>query len=187
MAANEVAICNSALSKLGADSITSLSDTSKEAKLCNQQYSKIRDLLLYSHPWNFAVKRSVLTTNDNESAWGGFDEFDIPADCLRIIDIEVDDTEWQVESGKLYVKGQTEIGIKYISKVTDTTKFSVAFDELLATALAYELSYNLVQAVTVKQVLQQEYNLLLSDLRSFDSQEGTTMPVSNERYLRVRK
>tara|TARA_R100001530_G_scaffold114015_1_gene80959 strand:+ start:206 stop:1021 length:816 start_codon:yes stop_codon:yes gene_type:complete len=61
MASSEVAICNSALIKLGAAEISSLSDTNKRAQLCNAQYSKLRDELLRSHPWNFAIGRKVLS------------------------------------------------------------------------------------------------------------------------------
>ena len=46
MASSEVAICNSALIKIGAAEITSLSDVNKRAQLCNEQYSKLRDELL---------------------------------------------------------------------------------------------------------------------------------------------
>ena len=61
MASSEVAICNSALIKIGAAEITSLSDVNKRAQLCNEQYSKLRDELLRSHPWNFAIARKVLS------------------------------------------------------------------------------------------------------------------------------
>ena len=39
----EVSICNSALIKVGAERITSLSDSNKRAQLCSEQYSKMRD------------------------------------------------------------------------------------------------------------------------------------------------
>lgn len=61
MAATNEDIANSALSKLGADEIVSLSsDTSRRAKLANRQFAKTRSKLLRSHPWNFAMKRQFL-------------------------------------------------------------------------------------------------------------------------------
>jgi len=60
MAATNEDIANSALAKLGAEEITSLSDTTRRARLVNRQFVKIRDKLLRSHPWNFAIKRSFL-------------------------------------------------------------------------------------------------------------------------------
>lgn len=61
MATSAEEICNSALQKLGAEDITSLSDTTRRAVLCNRQYNKIRLKLLRSHPWNFAIKRAILS------------------------------------------------------------------------------------------------------------------------------
>ena len=40
---SKVGICNSALIKLGASTIMSLADGSKNASLCNEQYDKLRD------------------------------------------------------------------------------------------------------------------------------------------------
>lgn len=60
MAATNEDIANSALLKLGAESITSLSDTTRRARLVNEQFNKIRKRLLRSHPWNFAMKRQYL-------------------------------------------------------------------------------------------------------------------------------
>jgi hypothetical protein len=61
MAVDALAICNSALSKIGAAKIDALTDVNKRATLCNQQYSILRDELLRSHPWNFAIKRKYLS------------------------------------------------------------------------------------------------------------------------------
>ena len=53
---SEVSICNSALIKLGASRIASLTEDSKEAKLCYEQYPILRDEVQASHPWNFCTK-----------------------------------------------------------------------------------------------------------------------------------
>lgn len=60
MAANDIEICNAALSRLGAPAITSLSDLDKRSQSCALIYPRTRDHLLRSHPWNFALKRVLL-------------------------------------------------------------------------------------------------------------------------------
>lgn len=61
----EVELCNLALSRIGADTITSLTaDSAKEDRLCNQFYAKIRDQLLRSFAWNFALKVTPLQLVD---------------------------------------------------------------------------------------------------------------------------
>lgn len=66
MATDAVAICNSALLKIGTEKITSLSDNTKRAIICNEQYAKIRDQVLRAHPWNFAIKRVTLSVAERE-------------------------------------------------------------------------------------------------------------------------
>lgn len=61
MATNSVEICNNALTLIGTRRITSLSDPSKEARACNDNYDICRKALLRSHPWNFAMTRVELT------------------------------------------------------------------------------------------------------------------------------
>jgi len=63
MAATVEAICNSALIKIGAAVIVSITDTNKRAQLCNEQYTKLRDDLMRSHPWNFARARKLLVAD----------------------------------------------------------------------------------------------------------------------------
>lgn len=61
MATNSVEIANNALTVVGTRRITALSDTSKEGRVCNDNYDISRKACLRLHPWNFAVKRVVLT------------------------------------------------------------------------------------------------------------------------------
>ena len=58
--ASVVGICNSALVKIGATRIISLTEGSKNANLCDEQYEKVRNDLLRSHAWNFATARRKL-------------------------------------------------------------------------------------------------------------------------------
>lgn len=61
MATNSVEICNNALTIIGSRRITALSDPSKEARACNDNYDICRKSLLRMHPWNFAMTRVELT------------------------------------------------------------------------------------------------------------------------------
>jgi hypothetical protein len=63
MAVSEVSIANMALSHVGQhNQIAALSDSTEAARQCNLHYEQARDSLLRAHPWNFAIKRTVLLT-----------------------------------------------------------------------------------------------------------------------------
>lgn len=188
--ATDVSICNSALIKLGAERITALTDDSKEAQLCNEQYEKIRDKLLFSHPWNFATKRVELTANGNTSVYDDLNEFDLPADYLRIYEQEDVQRQWFIEdsgSGKKLYADDDPVAFRYIFKNTDPSTYSPGFVELLSLALAKDLAYSLVQSATLKQTLLAEYESMLRDVRSFDSQEGIPGRVDSNYWIGVRQ
>lgn len=172
MAATNEDIANSALSKLGAEEITSLSDTTRRAKLVNRQFNAIRKKLLRSHPWNFAIKRSALTDAGTTPDFEYTNQFILPADYLRGVREEYKDTDWKIE-GDLLLANQDSFNLVYIADITDPTEFDPTFDELFALNLAYELAYPLVQSMSLKEMLQKEMNNFdLPDARSFDAQEG---------------
>jgi hypothetical protein len=177
-----VDICNSALIKIGVEKISALSDNSRQAILCNEQYDKLRKALLREHPWNFAVKRAALTDNGNTPAWDYEYEFDLPADCLRILNTQYADTDFQVEGGKILARAD-ELNIRYISDEDDTTKFPPDFQELLALKIAIDLSYTLIQSNSTTGSLLAQYDRMLRDVRSFDGQENPSQEVTNDLFI----
>jgi hypothetical protein len=81
-----VSICNSALIKLGASPIQNLLEDSKEARLCNLQFEKIRNSVLRSSPWSFAMRRAELTPVTGATLeFGSQNVFQLPSDCLRVV------------------------------------------------------------------------------------------------------
>lgn len=180
-----VTICNSALIKLGAGLITALDNSSFESKLCTEQYDKIRKDLLYSHPWNFAIKRAAWSPNGNTPAWGFDQEYDLPNDFIRIIELSDSDIEYQVEGRKLLCNEGT-LELKYLYDEQDPTNYSVGFIELLALKMAVELCHSLVQSASLKQTLLAEYAEKLRDVRTFDAQEGTPRDIIDDSYINSR-
>src|SRR5688572_23969208 len=55
-------IANDALLRVGDATINAFTDESDRARLVNQFWDRTADACLRAHPWNFAVRRVVLTT-----------------------------------------------------------------------------------------------------------------------------
>ena len=85
MFTSETDIANSALAEIGARRITSLSDDSDSVRVCKEQFNNIRDSLLESHPWNFAIKRLQLGKLATSPEFGFDNQFQLPSDCLRVL------------------------------------------------------------------------------------------------------
>lgn len=169
--ASEIDICNSALVRLGANTISSFSDNSREADICDQIYERVRNSVLTNHPWNFAIKRASLPKLSSTPEWGFDNEHQLPADCLRVLNTNDPRRDFRIE-GKKILSNVDPFDIRYIFTETLTGNYSAQFREVLEKKLALELSFSIVQSTTMQQTLQQEYQVALADARSFDAQEG---------------
>ena len=131
--ATEVSICSNALRRLGDDPITSLTDDTERARLCNAFYADARDACLRSHPWNFAITRASLAQLSATPVYGFDYQFALPTDpfCLRVLAMEFEDYVFKVENlstqGRVLLTDQETAKIIYIARVTDTTLFDSLF------------------------------------------------------------
>lgn len=183
--ASDLGIVNSALIKLGVETISALPGTTRQGLLANEQLSKMREELLYEHPWNFAMKRATLVATGSTPEFEFAYEYTLPTDCLRVWCTQYEEDFYQVEGNKLY-SNYSDIKIRYISNVTDPTKFSPAFAELLSMKLAADLAYVLVQSNSLKNTLIQEYMVKLRDHRSTDAQENPSYPLTDDLFIESR-
>jgi hypothetical protein len=156
-AISETKICNLALVRLGEKMITSLSDDSQSARICDLVYGELRDELLCRYRWKFAIHRKSVTA-DSASPEHGYDyQYSVPSSpkCLRILKVEVSETEltdWVREGDKILTDGEDEtIDITYIRQVTDEAKFPNSFVKALAMSIAEYLAYNLIQSSTAAE------------------------------------
>lgn len=181
--ASKVDICNRALIRLGAKTIVSLTEDSKEARLCNILYDQIRKDMLRGHPWNFAMKRAILAADADN-----FPEFDysyylpLPSDCLRLWSISGTTSAFKIEGGNLVADFDNADAI-YIADITDTELFDSLFSSIFALRLAVELGYNITGSGSVVQLIHTEYMQLKREAKLFDAQEGILDSFDNGSWL----
>ena len=95
--ASKVDICNSALRKLGVERINSLTEDNSRAKVCNDRYDILRDEMLRSHPWKFAIKRTTAAAILAVPLFDWEKQYQLPSDCLRVLRVNDDYTKWSLE------------------------------------------------------------------------------------------
>jgi hypothetical protein len=186
MATSEISICNSALLKIGSERITSLTENNKRAILANEQYPKLRDEVLRAHPWNFAIRRVEVAALDTTPAseWDFY--YQLPNDCLRVLDIDVDGAEWKVE-GRYLATNEDTVVIKYITQITDVSYFDTIFCETLALRLAADLAYPITNSLQLSTAMWNAYNAQLRLCRSMDAQEGSPDQLAADTWTDVRR
>ena len=191
--ATEVSICANALRRLGDDPITSLTDDTERARLCNAFYSDARDAVLRSHPWNFAITRATLAQLSDTPAYGFNYQYALPTDpfCLRVLEMEYKDYIFKVENvathGRVLLTDEGTAKILYIARITDTTLFDAMFVDTLTAKLAVDLAYPVTNSMQVQTNMQKLYQLKLSEARSIDGQEGFIDDLVSDTFTDFRK
>ena len=191
--ATEVSICSNALRKLGDDPITSLTEDTERARLCNAFYESSRDSLLRSHPWNFAITRATLAQLSTTPAYGLAYQYALPTDpyCLRVLEMEYQDYIFKIENlateGRVLLTDESTAKILYIARITDTTLFDSLFVDLLTAKLATNLAYAITGSLKVQEQMYKLFQLKLSEARSIDGQEGFIDDLVSDTFTDFRK
>lgn len=179
-------LCNKALDKLGQSPIVSLGDGNKAANLCTRNWPLIRDQVLRDHPWNFAVKRTQLSPLVDTPAWGFTYAFQLPAKCLRLIEVrDLSTDEYQVE-GRQILANESVLYVRYIERVEDPNQYDTLFQDTVATRLAAELCEALTNSTSKKQVMMEEYDDSLLRAKRVDGQENPPVDFEEDDWIKVR-
>ena len=169
--ASTVEICNGALNQLGATTILSLTEDSKNARLCNSRYTQVRDALFRTHPWNCLQKRIQIAADSTAPAWGFTYAYTLPADCLRLLKILDYDSNYKVEGRKVLSNTET-MKILYVARVTDPNEYDELLRETLSASLSADIAFAVTSNNTTSQNMYQLYQEKLKDARFVDSTEG---------------
>ena len=169
--ASVIQICNSALNQLGASSITALTENSKNARLCNERYETVRDAVFRSHPWNCLVKRVQLAKDTETPAWGFTNQYTLPSDCLRVLQIKDYNLDYKIEGRKLLINEDT-VFLIYLAQITDVNELDVLLRETISAGIASDISYAITSNLQVAKLMTEKYGLKLSAARHTDASEG---------------
>ena len=176
--ASVVDICNGALNQLGATTILSLTEDSKNARLCNARYTQVRDGIFRSHPWNCLQKRTSLAKDATAPAWGFTAQFTLPADCLRLLYIIDYDSNYKVEGRKILSNTST-MKILYISRVEDPNQYDELLRETISAALAADIAYAVTSSNPVASNMYTLFQNKLREARFVDATEGQNTNPDN--------
>ena len=169
--ASIVGICNGALNQLGATTILSLSEDSKNARLCNSRYTQIRDALFRTHPWNCLQKRVQIAADTTTPAWGFKNAYTLPADCLRLLKILDYDSNYKVEGRKI-LSNTSSMKILYVARVTDPNEYDELLRETLSASLGADIAFGVTSNNQTAKNMYELFKDKLRDARFVDSTEG---------------
>ena len=141
--ASIIEICNTALIELGAETISSLSETSTEAVSCNTVWEQCRKSVLRSHPWNFATKTEELPAITVNTRKFRYDyAYQLPSNCLRLMRV-YKNGDYKLEANVIYTN-KSDCFVKYIYDNISTN----TWDSLFIDAMAAKVQSKIAFAIT---------------------------------------
>lgn len=168
---SSTSICCSALLKIGGDIISSLTDGSRGANICNQLYATLRDEVMGSAPWRFAQKQAQLSALSTSPLFEYGYQFTIPSDCLRVL--TVCSGKWTQQGNNILCNDAGPIDTTYLFQNTDETSWDARFGEALAWRMSMELALALVQSQSIRDVAEKNYDKSIAQARAMNAVIGT--------------
>ena len=191
--ASVVDMCNSALNLLGASTISTITEDTKNARLCNQRFEPIRNRVMRSHNWNCLIKRVQLAQDSTgpviEYTYG----YTLPTDCLRVLKVHngttdsvASDLDYKVEGRKI-VTDEGTVYLVYVAIDTDPTNY----DSYLYEAISHQLAADLCYAITNNSTLANNYmaraDERLREARFIDATENSLDTIEANEFTDEKK
>lgn len=178
-----VNICSNALNLLGEKSITSLTDGSVRANLCNAHFGAVRDeeLQLLRPTFSRKFRTMVAGVAVPNHTWGLL--YQLPSDYLTMFNVTPRRTEYQIVGDQIYTN-ETALYIEYVARTEDTTKWSPLFAQLIMYRVAERI------APVLKAEMREAMKALGDEAErkawTSDSQSESTVIVDADDLLDVR-
>lgn len=178
----DVEICSQALLLVGADEITSFSDETREALICQAMYDTTLKSLLEEHPWRFSLAQAQLAQLVATPLYGYNYAYQLPTDMLRLMATE-SAGPYQVFENKLY-SNESEVYVTYQIK-PDEARFPAYFVKVLVLEMAVALAFSLSEDESKASAMQALLEVAKRKARNTDSQQQPTRAVRGENHVLI--
>ena len=193
MATTKVDICSTALVMIGANTITSFSDNSTEANVCNIVYEDILKSSLTRHRWRFATEEKQLSLLTAEPTGRYAYAYQLPTspELLQLITLTVNDMVIPYEryGDKVFLDnyGSTSTVIcDYIYRADEgefPPHFILALEYTLASLFAGSIARDSGMIKQFADMAERQYLIA----KNVDSAERTTKQLDQSRFINLRQ
>lgn len=179
------AICNTALTMLGEEPILTLSEDNKPARFCNANYDNQRKMVLRAGRWNSATARATLAVIATAPVWGFTRAFQLPADYLRLVEMESAKERWRIQ-GRTILSDLSTMQITYVYDLTDVSLMEDTLQDAIASKLASILAVPLTGNRDLMRDMQAIYKDAVAEARYMNAQESSVESIEGYRWVDAR-
>ena len=183
-------ICSKALTMIGANTISSFEDGTTESDVANQLYEDTLRALLTQTRWRFSTQQVQLSRLEN-TPHGRWDAgYQIPADCILIHAITVNDNlvKYERYGDKIYCNlDSTATVIMDYTFRQEEDQFPPYFTLGVEYQLASLFGAAIARSAQLVGAFEQKHQIQMRTARNLDSQERTNKVLETTRYANYRK
>lgn len=186
---SDVALCNRFLTRIGANSILSMDEETKEARICKANFEYLRDDVNSAHAWGFATKRVELAQSTTAPVFGAAYAYGLPTDLLGFVteynELQGIDAPYRIE-GVYLVTNAPFVKIEYVARVTDLNQWSMLAREALIARMQAELTGAITGSFGALDAYYKLYQDKLIMAGSHNAAESTPRELIVNTFLEAR-
>jgi hypothetical protein len=191
--ADRVSVSNLVLAKLGEPKkITDPNDDTRAARAIARVWDVTRDMALRAHPWNFAMKREILTASASLPVWGWGYAFPLPSDFIRL---DLDTIEpstlrgenmFQIEGNAMLCDALGPVYVRYVRRVAEVGLWDPMFVEAFANLLAWQTADDITGDLARKDRCWKAWEDSLPAAKGVDGRENPPQPAEDSSWVTAR-
>ena len=181
-----------ALILIGADTISSFTESTTEAKVANQLYSNTLDSYLAAHPWTFASQMVILGREVDVplEKWDYSYQMPSPTEVIRTRSVTMADYNEKYERlGDKIFTDQNNYTDDLILHYTERPAINLwpgYFLEALTYKLAMKFATSIARDPDLAVVMESRFEIQSARAKTVDSQGTTSRKMGTSRFLAAR-
>jgi hypothetical protein len=185
-----IKICSRASVLMGGSAISSFTDGTVEADVCDAMYEDVARASLTNTRWRFATNQSTLARLVNPPT-GRFDAaYQLPANMLMLNALTVNDMpiEYDIYGDKAFCDADPNDTViaDFIFRA-DEANWPPYFTIAVEFAMAGVLAISVARDPQLAGLMEQKANLYMMQARRLDSQQQTTRKLNTSRFIAQRR
>lgn len=183
-----VAIANLAATTIGtANRLTTPSDNTTLGRSVAAVWDIERQAALRDGAWNFAMRRAELPALAVPPVHGYAAQFELPADCLRLIEIiGLRRESWQVEGRAIQADSTGPLRIRYLADITEPAEFDPLFAKAFALRIACAIGNRIAGSDFKEELNWDKYRQALAEARRVDAIENPPIEAHESSWIESR-
>jgi len=178
-------LANKALIRVGHNTLLTLTDARKSARIINSNIEDWKDEVFKMHNWNELKTRANLAADPTAPLFEFDRKFQLPSDLIHLMDVYLDE-EWIQEGNFILTNAYAPLQIRYIRRPDGENIRDPGLIDALVSKIAYEIVESLTQNRSKRQEVKQHWQDVQSMAKKRNSMENSPKDNEEDPWLTVR-